>query len=200
MPIFLPDGTQVSQRQVDKSAAVRDNLAVPTLSYSSQKTLEDDLNYLRSIVRQIKGTPRYDSPLSRSLEELYREMSEAVIHNAALTGTPVATETIPPGDRSNRLSTTRWVNESIDAKMVQMGADARFIHVQNSPPPLVSRDFGEGATTWSMWSIVHGLGKFPSVTVVNSADQVVVGLVEYVDTISLNIYFKSPELGRAFLN
>ena len=92
MPINLPDGTQVKQRQVDKSASVSDSLAVPTLSYTSQKSLEDDLNYLRSILKQVKGTTKYDSPLTLSLEELYTELQQAVFHNAVLTGTPVATE------------------------------------------------------------------------------------------------------------
>ena len=63
MPIILPDGTKVKQRQVDKSASVNDNLPVPTLSYKSQQSLEDDLNYIRSVLKQVKGTEHYDSPL-----------------------------------------------------------------------------------------------------------------------------------------
>lgn len=206
MPINLPDGTQVKQRQVYKSASVSDNLAVPTLSYASQKSLEDDLNYLRSILKQIKGTTKYDSPLSSSLEALYQELQEAVFHNAELTGTPRATDIIPPGDYSDRLSTTQFVSDTVNAYLSGQPGDARYVHTQNATPPLVVKEVDGKVYNFRMWYVTHNLGKFPSVTVINSADQVVSGLVEYEDNTdtpsqnALKIYFTSPELGKAYLN
>lgn len=50
------------------------------------------------------------------------------------------------------------------------------------------------------WSIVHNLGKFPSVTIVDSANTVVVGQIVNIDTNSLTLNFNAPFSGKAYLN
>lgn len=50
------------------------------------------------------------------------------------------------------------------------------------------------------WNINHGLGKNPSVTVVNSSDVKVIAEVEYVDTNNLTIKFVNSTSGKAYLN
>ena len=50
------------------------------------------------------------------------------------------------------------------------------------------------------WQIRHNLGKYPSVTVVDSAGTVVVGDITYLDTEELVIHFTSEFSGKAFLN
>lgn len=52
----------------------------------------------------------------------------------------------------------------------------------------------------STWNVVHGLGKFPSVSVVDSSGNSVIGDVHYVDTNSLTIAFSSIFSGTAYLN
>lgn len=54
----------------------------------------------------------------------------------------------------------------------------------------------------STWSIVHNLGKHPSVVTYDSTveKRVVVGDVEYVDTNEVRIYFSVPFAGEAYLN
>lgn len=52
----------------------------------------------------------------------------------------------------------------------------------------------------SQWLVDHGMGKYPSVTVVDSAGDQVEGDVEYVDTSSLRIVFSAAFAGRAYLN
>lgn len=201
MPINLPDGTQVKQRQVDKSASVNDNLSVPTLSYSSQKSLEDDLNYVRSILKQIKGTAKYDSELLKSLEQLRLEMEEAVFYDADLRGESVSV-TPTSGDYSTRIATTEFVTNTVNTLLSGQPGDARYIHTQNATPPTTVID----GKTFYVWTVTHNLGKFPSVTVVNSANQVVIGVVEYLDAtnqVSINelkIYLTSGEIGKAYLN
>ena len=198
MPINLPDGTQVKQRQVDKSASVSDNLAVPTLSYASQKSLEDDLNYLRSILKQVKGTDKYDSPLTLSLEGLYTELQQAVFHNAVLTGVPVATEAIPPGDYSDRVSTTQFVNDVVNNYLSGQPGDAR--KVMNATNPI------QESPSKFVWYFEHNLGKYPSVALINTDNQVVVGACEFYDqsnTLSLNhvrISLTSHELSKVVFN
>jgi len=56
---------------------------------------------------------------------------------------------------------------------------------------------GTPATTWT---ITHNLGKFPSVSVVDTADTQVYGDVEYIDDNSLRITFSAAFGGKAYLN
>lgn len=50
------------------------------------------------------------------------------------------------------------------------------------------------------WTITHNLGKFPSVTVVDLDNNVVVGDVDYLSTNIIQITFSIPFSGCAFLN
>lgn len=52
----------------------------------------------------------------------------------------------------------------------------------------------------SVWTITHNLNKFPSVTVVDSANNLAIGSVEYVTASQLIVYFSSPFSGKAYLN
>lgn len=52
----------------------------------------------------------------------------------------------------------------------------------------------------SIWTVSHGLGKRPSVTVVDSAGDQVEGDVTYLDLNNLSIEFSAPFSGQAFLN
>lgn len=64
--------------------------------------------------------------------------------------------------------------------------DARYVHEQMTPA--------------DEWLVTHNLGKQPSATVVDSAGQVVVASVEYIDENSLRLVFAAPFAGSAFLN
>ena len=46
----------------------------------------------------------------------------------------------------------------------------------------------------------HSLCKFPSVTVVDTGDTVVVGQVEYIDNENITITFNNAFSGKAYLN
>lgn len=50
------------------------------------------------------------------------------------------------------------------------------------------------------WAITHNLNKKPSVTVVDSAENVVVGDIEYNDNNSVTITFSGAFSGKAYLN
>jgi hypothetical protein len=64
--------------------------------------------------------------------------------------------------------------------------DLNYLHVQNTPA--------------SIWSIVHNLGKRPSVSVMDSAGTLVIGQVIYIDDSALEIHFSAPFGGVASLN
>lgn len=52
----------------------------------------------------------------------------------------------------------------------------------------------------SVWNIEHNLGKFPSVSVVDSAGSIIIGDVLYLDENNLRITFSVAFSGKAFLN
>ena len=51
-----------------------------------------------------------------------------------------------------------------------------------------------------IWEIQHNLDKFPSITVIDSADTVVYGEMQYIDKNNLRIIFSGEFAGKAYLN
>lgn len=52
----------------------------------------------------------------------------------------------------------------------------------------------------AVWTIVHTLDKYPSVTIVDSAGDEVEGSVNHISTSTLEVTFSAPFSGRAYLN
>ena len=52
----------------------------------------------------------------------------------------------------------------------------------------------------NVWEIEHNLNKWPSITVVDSAENVVLGDEQYIDTNTVIIRFNSSFKGKAYLN
>jgi len=90
---------------------------------------------------------------------------------------------ISDSDSSNPVNATRSATlESLS----NAGLDKNFVFTQSTP-----------ATTWT---IQHGLNKYCSVTVVDSAKQVVIGDITYDDLNQLTITFTAAFSGQAYLN
>ena len=51
-----------------------------------------------------------------------------------------------------------------------------------------------------VWDIYHALNKFPSVSVVDSSDRIVIGDVEYINQNLLRVTFNGSFAGKAYLN
>lgn len=66
------------------------------------------------------------------------------------------------------------------------GSDKTFNFSQNVPS--------------AVWYVEHNLGKYPSVSVVDSGNNVVIGDVSYVDDNNLKIQFSSAFSGKAYMN
>lgn len=64
--------------------------------------------------------------------------------------------------------------------------DANYVHSQGVPA--------------SQWVITHNLGKKTSVTVVDSADQVVIGQVTYNSVNQVTLDFQGSFSGKAYFN
>ena len=79
----------------------------------------------------------------------------------------------------------RW--DTAQGKYLRVGSSAKsYVHHQRAAD--------------SRWSIVHDLNRCPSVTVVDSGNNVVVGDVRYLDNNSLVIEFSAVFSGKAYLN
>lgn len=64
--------------------------------------------------------------------------------------------------------------------------DANYVHVQSTPS--------------TEWVINHNLGKYASVTVVNSVKQTVLGTVQHMNSNTLITRFEFPFSGEAYVN
>lgn len=73
---------------------------------------------------------------------------------------------------------------------------------------VISGGGGEGDKTFvftqavpaDRWVIKHGLNKYPSVTVVDTAGSVVIGDVDYIDINNVVVSFNGIFAGKAYLN
>lgn len=65
-------------------------------------------------------------------------------------------------------------------------SDKTFVHDQAIPSDI--------------WTITHNLGKFPSVSVVDTQKQIYWGNVEYINSNQLKVTFSAAFAGQAFLN
>lgn len=99
------------------------------------------------------------------------------------------TEDSPEAQNESQYSSSAWAVKQIydDVRnIVAGGGDKNYYHSQNSAS--------------SVWTIRHGLGKRPSVTVIDSAGTQVYGEVEYIDSDTVKITFKAAFSGYASLN
>lgn len=64
--------------------------------------------------------------------------------------------------------------------------DKHYVHVQSNPA--------------TQWTVNHGLGKYPSTTVVDSAGSVVEGDVNYIDLNTLTFNASAPFGGSLYCN
>ena len=67
------------------------------------------------------------------------------------------------------------------------------------PTPLTTFPFTQTSPS-AQWNIQHDLGRYPSVTVVDSAAQVVDGDIDYIDANNISVSFSAPFSGVAYLN
>ncbi len=88
----------------------------------------------------------------------------------------------------------------------QVGADSCV--KSNFCTGIISGDGGDGDKTFvftqavpsDKWIVNHGLNKYPSVTIVDTAGTVVIGNVDYVDINNVIISFSSAFAGKAYFN
>ena len=72
-------------------------------------------------------------------------------------------------------------------------------NLDNHAHPNLWYVFEQGVST-DLWIVQHDLNRHPSVTIVDSGDNVVVGAVTYIDNNNLEIKFNGAFKGKAYLN
>lgn len=178
--------TRTRQTQILKSLQINDSIPLP--EYNTVVTLENDLNYLRSVIRQMKGTVDYNSPVLHTLEDLANNMASlldgATLNNITLTGS-VTAPTVLPANSSDTVATTQFVHNALAA------AGATGDKHLAIPKGTVSTD---------PWTITHGMGKHPAVVFVNSGGKEREVSVEYLNLNELTVYFSRPASGTLYLN
>ena len=56
------------------------------------------------------------------------------------------------------------------------------------------------AVAATVWNVTHNLGKFPSITVIDTANTVVTGEYTYIDNSNVTLKFSAAFAGKAYLN
>lgn len=91
--------------------------------------------------------------------------------------------------------------------VIAVGTAADTILVKNMAPVSAGNPSAPGGTyeftqmiPQATWNVSHGLGYYPSVTVVDSAGSQVVGDVNYTDRNNLTITFSAGFAGKAYLS
>lgn len=106
------------------------------------------------------------------------------------TGQQQVIEIVLPEDKqvSTIIQPTQTVTVLDKYSIVGLGgsADKNYVHLQNSPS--------------ASWVVTHNLNKRPSVVVVDSAESVVVGEVEYNSDNQVTLTFAGAFSGKAYFN
>lgn len=87
-------------------------------------------------------------------------------------------------DNQNLGSASSW--EKVGGSLDDVESDKTYVHNQS--------------TNSTEWVINHNLNKLPSITVLDSAENTVIGNVEYLDNNNVKITFNFPFSGKATLN
>ena len=82
------------------------------------------------------------------------------------------------------------------------GTSSEFLMADGSVSTVVGdKHYSHNQTSASAtWTVTHNLGKFPSVTVIDSANSVVVGEVNMTNINEVEITFSAAFSGKAYLN
>jgi len=106
---------------------------------------------------------------------------------------------------NGKISHTKYVGKAVSGKR---GLSAYDVWLLNGNEGTV-QDFLESLSLYykhtqetarEVWTIEHNLGIRPSVTIVDSADRVVYGDVEYIDDNTIQVSFNGEFSGKAYLS
>jgi len=153
--------------------------AISTLRFSQESVADTVIiNYLLTLVGRPVLLARLDNLNNfgvYKLVSLTQSLSEPEFYDAAFT-LIVA---------NGNITANKYYGFAVYPSIGE-GRDLNFIYTQATPA--------------ATWTITHNLGKFPSVSVVDSANTQVYGNVDYINDNSLTLTFTGAFSGKAYLN
>jgi hypothetical protein len=129
----------------------------------------------------LTGTILFENSITDSIgQELTSTNTQWATNLIQLTDTPSA---YLPADAGKTLQVNAT---STGIEFKSAAGDLNYNHTQ--------------AASSSLWVIPHSLGKYPSVTVIDSGGSLVFGDVQYIDINNISITFTASFSGSAFIN
>ena len=152
--------------------------AVSTLRFSQESVADTVIiNYLLTLVGRTVLLARLDNLNNfgvYKLVSLTQSVSEPEFYDAVFT-LLVA---------NGNLTANKYYGFAVYPELA--ASDKNYVFIQSAPS--------------ATWTITHNLGKFPSVSVVDSGNTTVYGDIDYIDENSLTITFSAAFGGKAYMN
>lgn len=111
--------------------------------------------------------------------------SSAVPDTSGISPVKALIRSITNVDKRLRIVEKREVPAASDGGGTPV-TDANYVHTQSSPSVT--------------WTVVHNLGKFPTIAVVDTGGSVVIPDVHYVNVNTITVTFGSATSGQVFCN
>ena len=150
---------------------------ITALTFSKTSAAGTDvINYLSTLVGRSVLLARLDNLNNfgvYTLQSLVVDAGDADLYNASFT----------PITANGNITADKYYGFAV---YPELSADKHFTFTQS--------------TATNTWNVTHNLGKFPSVSVVDSGDTVVYGDIDYIDNNSLTITFSAAFGGKAYMN
>ena len=150
---------------------------ITALTFSKTSAAGTDvINYLSTLVGRSVLLARLDNLNNfgvYTLQSLVVDAGDADLYNASFT----------PITANGNITADKYYGFAV---YPELSADKHFTFTQS--------------TATNTWNITHDLGKFPSVSVVDSGNTIVYGNIDYIDNNSLTITFSAAFGGKAYMN
>jgi hypothetical protein len=150
---------------------------ITALTFSKTSAAGTDvINYLSTLVGRSVLLARLDNLNNfgvYTLQSLVVDAGNADLYNASFT----------PITANGNITADKYYGFAV---YPELSADKHFTFTQS--------------TATNTWNITHNLGKFPSVSVVDSGNTIVYGDIDYIDNNSLTITFSAAFGGKAYMN
>ena len=150
---------------------------ITALTFSKTSAAGTDvINYLLTLVSRSVLLARLDNLNNfgvYTLQSLVVDAGNADLYNASFT----------PITANGNITAGKYYGFAV---YPELSADKHFTFTQS--------------TATNTWNVTHNLGKFPSVSVVDSGNTIVYGNIDYIDNNSLTITFSAAFSGKAYMN
>jgi hypothetical protein len=204
MPYTLPQISEILLK-ADKTVYRLGSIAYDDMFNEDSESLDYERDIIFIYKKSVEwadnlylGDPRLDSVVERlsakvniydygKLTPIYSDSVEQIgISTVSLYVLKTTNLALGPGLVGSTNFTQDTISVAIDYEYVQEQVRENYVHDQQ--------------VASNSWVVIHELNKFPSVSIVNTANQAVVGDITYNSLNQLTITFTSPISGKAYIN